>query len=1217
MASEDTREAVGLCGPSELRVSRARLPAAAPSVLAAVASETPQPASERISALRCNIAQAVADRIALIGDCGGSHKIAELVAALLEARPKHHVFRSSDLHTQRAGRGGGEHMSSRSRIVDFLFKVTPKTSHSQVARSKLESLLKEAWEEDAELCVRLVFHLGAARRGKQDRWNFYDAAEWLWRTSPATVLKNLHRVEPTIYWKALLEILARICEGPQLSLERDIVMYQSYVHGRPRLLAEDATAPPVDADAPGWRYTFCRTEEEYYCGKRVACGEAVEIPEGEGWTTSRVGNGQDSSRRKAGNCGWRPRTRLEQAEHAVRRFDRDAHYRALHLRVAALFAEQLAKDEVLMREGKTVKSLAAKWAPLLDKSFDRRTLVAESIARMLYPPHLQEFEGLTEQHYSYRARLKYAKLLSSLKEHRKEVARLVNAGRWAEIKYSAVPGTALRLLTPKFLREDAERFQAFRDAAKKGAVKARAGGLQPHQLLRTAVAGKPAAVDVAEAQWRTLVAGVRQRCKEGEGRILAVCDLSESMMQEAAMDIPHRAKAGASRFDDPPDLKGPVTCMDIGLALSLVISEIAEERFSNSLMVFHDKAKVVRFEAAPSCTTIARRLQHVKAEREKAILARELLVRSQLSPALRQRLGLTTNFVKAIRERENLSWSWLPEHIRRQLRLSSHFFKVFETLLKSPEIPDRLFVFSAMAFNRAIDTDGRDPGEYRRADGERMTVFEAAQELFRKAGKTLPEIVFWNLAGCEKGSPVVATQPGVTIVSGFSASLIKDLLDGGLSDPLSLVEKIVSAPLFEAIGAVHTAEEAERVLQEALVLEGRAAQLQSESTPHRFPAGEEWEMVQEHAPVELEEVERAAPRRPPLLAARSVRRVCAEHPDVAEEALLALIGWRGQSVRHARKVLSVVAASCLGRHARVWLDAEYVGDRLGVLAVTLSARTPLVDLEKLLHDMLLPAVDCLLARCRRDPAEVETRRRVWEEQLLARAAGQAGPLDKEWRARKTRFSGYESEEDADLHALWAPSGPRELERPPERFLPLEDVVPALLGGLEGEAREAFGRWAPEAERRLDGEWPPPRTCYNPPPRAEAPSRRRTVVIRRLGRGRPTWAHYLETGQWPATARQRRHENDGERHLGAKERRVERALVAQRKAEVRASRKGARSHSPRPWDGGGHPALKGAKAKARARSALAEQARAEQRDRAHRLRQEGRARARDAKLLSVS
>lgn len=30
----------------------------------------------------------------------------------------------------------------------------------------------------------------------------------------------------------------------------------------------------------------------------------------------------------------------------MRRFDRDAHYRALHLRVAALFAEQLAKDEL-------------------------------------------------------------------------------------------------------------------------------------------------------------------------------------------------------------------------------------------------------------------------------------------------------------------------------------------------------------------------------------------------------------------------------------------------------------------------------------------------------------------------------------------------------------------------------------------------------------------------------------------------------------------------------------------------------------------------------------------------------------------------------------------------------------------------------------------------------------------------------------------------------
>ena len=32
------------------------------------------------------------------------------------------------------------------------------------------------------------------------------------------------------------------------------VMYEAYAHNRPRLLAGDADAPPVGAEAPGWRY---------------------------------------------------------------------------------------------------------------------------------------------------------------------------------------------------------------------------------------------------------------------------------------------------------------------------------------------------------------------------------------------------------------------------------------------------------------------------------------------------------------------------------------------------------------------------------------------------------------------------------------------------------------------------------------------------------------------------------------------------------------------------------------------------------------------------------------------------------------------------------------------------------------------------------------------------------------------------------------------------
>ena len=48
-------------------------------------------------------------------------------------------------------------------------------------------------------------------------------------------------------------------------------------------------------------------------------------------------------------------------------------------------------------------SLCGKWAPYPYKSFDKRTLLAEGIARRLFPADAFE-PGLTERQYAYRAR---------------------------------------------------------------------------------------------------------------------------------------------------------------------------------------------------------------------------------------------------------------------------------------------------------------------------------------------------------------------------------------------------------------------------------------------------------------------------------------------------------------------------------------------------------------------------------------------------------------------------------------------------------------------------------------------------------------------------------------------------------------------------------------------------------------------------------------------
>lgn len=58
---------------------------------------------------------------------------------------------------------------------------------------------------------------------------------------------------------------------------------------------------------------------------------------------------------------------------------------------------------------------------------------------------------------------------------------------------------------------------------------------------------------------------------------------------------------------------------------------------------------------------------------------------------------------------------------------------------------------------------------------------------FREAGYYLPEIVFWNIAGetTPTGTlPARADQPGVQLLSGYSASIMKTFLRGDLDNAL-------------------------------------------------------------------------------------------------------------------------------------------------------------------------------------------------------------------------------------------------------------------------------------------------------------------------------------------------------------------------------------------------------------------------------------------------
>jgi hypothetical protein len=109
---------------------------------------------------------------------------------------------------------------------------------------------------------------------------------------------------------------------------------------------------------------------------------------------------------------------------------------------------------------------------------------------------------------------------------------------------------------------------------------------------------------------------------------------------------------------------------------------------------------------------------------------------------------------------------------------STNFEKAFEMILNvacdarltPDQIPD-LIVFSDMQFNQA--------GQF----GE--TMYNIMTRRFSEEGVKicgspwpLPKIIFWNLRGDTRGYPVDANQKNVQMLSGFSPSLLKLLLNG-------------------------------------------------------------------------------------------------------------------------------------------------------------------------------------------------------------------------------------------------------------------------------------------------------------------------------------------------------------------------------------------------------------------------------------------------------
>ncbi|OMO84543.1 hypothetical protein CCACVL1_10785 [Corchorus capsularis] len=91
------------------------------------------------------------------------------------------------------------------------------------------------------------------------------------------------------------------------------------------------------------------------------------------------------------------------AINAILRYTTDVTYQRLCNEIVDLFVKLLRSDlEILKADnGKTSTkniSLASKWCPSLDSSYDRATLFYEIVARKLFPYDSPEYQGMEDAH---------------------------------------------------------------------------------------------------------------------------------------------------------------------------------------------------------------------------------------------------------------------------------------------------------------------------------------------------------------------------------------------------------------------------------------------------------------------------------------------------------------------------------------------------------------------------------------------------------------------------------------------------------------------------------------------------------------------------------------------------------------------------------------------------------------------------------------------------
>ena len=371
-------------------------------------------------------------------------------------------------------------------------------------------------------------------------------------------------------------------------------------------------------------------------------------------------------------------------------------------------------------------SLAGKWAPTEGSHFDRPPYkFASTLAKQLFPQ-------------SKHANKEYRQLCSALRGELQVVERLMCTQQWAAINFAHVPARAHKILKKAFKKHEPTRYAAFLGKVKRGEVTIKTVGLQPHELIEGYRTMLPPMLtdDTAEAQWKTMVDGVRSQLEKPDSvRALALIDTSGSMTWNMQLgDMSRRGQLGSKMEAVAP--------IDAAMALALIIAQLSapSNPFQDRVITFSDEARWVDLPRSAS-STLAQRVDAL------------------CSGAAN---GGGTDVTKAL-----------------TLLLDT---AVAQGLTNS-DLPSIIFILSDL--------------DFRTEDGGGVKL-AAVREQWEGRGLHLPKVVLWNVAARAASADVPETEAaekesGVALLSGYSLPLVKLALEQKAEiDPMAVLLQAVS-----------------------------------------------------------------------------------------------------------------------------------------------------------------------------------------------------------------------------------------------------------------------------------------------------------------------------------------------------------------------------------------------------------------------------------------